>query len=108
MTRRTIVLAAVLIAATCMLVVVGCAGTRAVTTASENPEMIRKEIREIDNDIRNTEEMYKASLTQLQMEESVALRREVNRLWVDLEHLKSQKAALEKRLAELEEEDQGD
>jgi septal ring factor EnvC (AmiA/AmiB activator) len=102
MTRTSGVIIAVLLAAVCMLAVTGCAGTKAVTKASENPEMIRKEIDEIDNDIRNAEEMYKANLTQLQMEESVDLRREVNRLWVELEHLRSQKAALEKRLAELE------
>ncbi|MBN2564982.1 MAG: hypothetical protein JXB46_04660 [Candidatus Eisenbacteria bacterium] len=102
MTRATYCLAGLLIGLTCLSALTGCAGTQAVTTASENPDLIRKEIVELDNDILNTEEMYKASLTELQMEESIDLRREVNRLWVELEHLKSQKAALEKRLAELE------
>ena len=69
--------------------------------ALSNPEFIRREIEEIDNDILNAEEMYKASLTALQMEESMELRRDVNRLWVELEYLRSQKAVLEQRLGEL-------
>jgi hypothetical protein len=95
-----------LLAAVCVMAVAGCAGTQAMGEASENPDLIRKEIREIDNDILNTEEMYKASLTELQMEENMDLRREVNRLWVELEHLRSRKTALEDRLAELEAEEQ--
>ena len=46
--------------------------------------------------------MYKASLTSLQMNEDADLRRSVNRLWIELEHLRSRKAALQERLAQLE------
>jgi hypothetical protein len=46
--------------------------------------------------------MYKAKLTQLQMEESTDLRREVNELSVELEYLRARKAALEEALAEHE------
>jgi uncharacterized protein YhaN len=103
MTRRACAIVALLVvAAASLLFVVGCASTRAVDTGSDNPDLIRNEISEINNDIRNTEEMYKASLTELQMEENMELRREVNRLWVELEHLRSRKTALENRLAELE------
>lgn len=102
MTRTSCAAVVLLLVTACVLTVTGCAGTTAVTGSSENPDLIRKEIREIDNEILNTEEMYKASLTQLQMEESTELRREVNRLWVEMEHLRSRKAALEKRLDELE------
>jgi hypothetical protein len=105
MTRTTGWFGGLLLAAVCVVALGGCAGTQAVTTSSENPDMIRNEIKDIDNDILNTEEMYKASLTELQMEESVDLRREVNRLWVELEHLRSQRTALENRLAELEAEE---
>ena len=104
MTRRVGSVAVFLLAAVCIVAAVGCAATMGSETSS-NPELIRKEIEEIDNDILNAEEMYKASLTQLQMEESTALRREVNRLWVEQEHLRSRKAALEQRLAELEAEE---
>lgn len=97
---------AILLLVACVVATSGCAGTK--TSKSDdlegysNPELIRKEIAEIDNDIANVEEMYKASLTELQMEENMDLRREVNRLWIELEHLRSRKAALEERLAELE------
>jgi len=104
MTRRVGSVAVFLLAAVCIVAAVGCAATVGSETSS-SPEFIQKEIGEIDNDILNAEEMYKASLTQLQMEESTDLRREVNRLWVEMEHLRSQKAALEQRLAELEAKD---
>jgi len=90
-----------LLAALCIVAAVGCAGTTVSSEALNNPEFIQREIQEIDNDILNAEEMYKANLTALQMDESTELRRDVNRLWVELEHLRSQKAALEQRLAEL-------
>lgn len=67
-----------------------------------SPDLLRKEIVEIENDILNAEEMYKAKLTELQMEEDAGLRTEVNRLWIELEHLRSRKTALEERLAEIE------
>lgn len=102
MSRTSGAVVVLLLAAVCALTFAGCAGTQAVTESSENPDLILNEIREIDNEILNTEEMYKASLTELQMEENTNLRREVNSLWVELEHLRSRKTALEKRLAELE------
>ena len=94
-------MAVFLLAAVCIVAAVGCAGTTVSSDALSNPEFIRREIEEIDNDILNAEEMYKASLTALQMEENLELRREVNRLWVEIEYLRSQKAALEQRLDEL-------
>ena len=97
--RRAIV---VLLAAALLAVVAGCAGTRVKDGVSSDPELIKKEIAEIESDIINQEELYKANLSQMQMEESGALRREVNEIWMDLEHLRSRKAALEERLAELE------
>ena len=102
MTRRTAAVAAFLLAAVCIIAVSGCAGSNG-TEVLNSPELIRKEIVEIESDIVNVEEMYKAKLTELQMEESADSRREVNRMWIDLEHLRSRKAALEERLAELEE-----
>ena len=101
MTRRVGSVAVFLLAAVCIVAAGGCAGTTVSSDALSNPEFVRREIEEIDNDILNAEEMYKASLTALQMDESTELRRDVNRLWVELEHLRSQKAALEQRLGEL-------
>jgi predicted nuclease with TOPRIM domain len=101
MTRRAVTVAVFLLAAVCIIAVSGCAGT----TGSEvpnDPDLIRRDISDLDQDILNAEEMYKAGLTELQMEETSDLRREVNRLWIELEHLRSQKAALEQRLGELE------
>ena len=101
MTRRVATVAAFLLAAVCIIAASGCAGSKG-TEVPNSPELIRKEIAEIENDILNLEEMYKAKLTDLQMEENADSRREVNRMWIDLEHLRSRKAALEERLAELE------
>ena len=101
MTGRVVSVAVFLLAALCIVAVAGCAGTKG-SEAPGSPELIRNEIADIDNDILNAEEMYKASLTTLQMEEDADLRREVNRLWIELEHLRSRKAALEERLGELE------
>jgi outer membrane murein-binding lipoprotein Lpp len=94
-----------LLVAACIVAGSGCAGTRSTHELSSDPVMIKKDIAELEMDIRNTEEMYKASLTELQMEEDATLRREVNDLWIELEYLRSQKAALEERLAELEAKD---
>jgi len=101
MTRRVGSVAVFLLAAVCIVTVVGCAGTKS-SALPDSPEVIVRQIADIDNDILNTEEMYKASLTDLQMNEDADLRRSVNRLWIELEHLRSRKAALEERLAQLE------
>ena len=101
MTRRAATVAAFLLAAVCIVAASGCAGSKGAEVPN-SPELIRKEIAEIESDIMNVEEMYKAKLTELQMEENADSRREVNRMWIDLEHLRSRKAALEERLAELE------
>lgn len=103
MSERTSRSIAVLLVTVCIAVVAGCAGTTpGGGDFSNDPELLRKEIVEIDNDILNMEEMYKASLTQMQMEEDAELRREVNEMWMDLEELRARKAALEERLAEIE------
>ena len=85
-----------------LLIGAGCAATSGGSSVPDDPDLIRKEIVDINYEIRNLEEMYKASLTEMQMEEDGDLRREVNEMWMDLEHLRSRKAALEERLAELE------
>jgi hypothetical protein len=101
MTRRAVTVAVFLLAAVCIIAVSGCAGTTG-SGVPNDPDLIRRDISDLDQDILNAEEMYKAGLTELQMEETSDLRREVNRLWIELEHLRSQKAALEQRLGELE------
>jgi hypothetical protein len=90
-----------LLAAVCIVATVGCAGTTVSSDGSGSPGLIQREIEDIDSDILNTEEIYKASLTALQMDDDIELRREVNRLWIELEHLRSRKTALQQRLAEL-------
>ena len=103
MTRRVVSVAVFLLAAVCIVALVGCAGTTGSGAAlPDNPDILERQISDIDNDIQNTEEMYKANLTALQMDENTDLRREVNRLWVELEYLRSQKTALQVRLAEIE------
>ena len=94
-------MAVFLLATVCIIAVVGCAGTKS-SSLPDNPQVIQRQISDIDNDILNAEEMYKANLTALQMDENTDLRREVNRLWIELEHLRSRKAALEERLGQLE------
>lgn len=101
MIRRVVTVAVFLLAAVCIMMMSGCAGTRS-SDVPNDPDLIRRDISDLAQDIRNTEEMYKAGLTELQMEETADLRREVNRLWIELEHLRSQKMALEQRLEEIE------
>ena len=101
MTRRVATVAVFLLAAACIIATSGCAGT-ADTEVRNDPNLIRRDISDLTQDIANSEEMYKARLTALQMDEDTDLRREVNRLWIELEHLRSQRAALQERLAELE------
>ncbi len=101
MTRQVGSVAVFLLAAVCIVATVGCAGTTVSSDGPGSPELIQREIEDIDSDILNTEEIYKASLTALQMDDDIELRREVNRLWIELEHLRSRKTALEQRLAEL-------
>ena len=103
MLRRIGTVVAFLLVGVSVAVIGGCAGSGGSSEEiASDPVMLRREIVEIDNEILNMEEMYKASLTELQMEEDTDLRREVNRMWIELEHLRSQKTALEQRLAELE------
>jgi hypothetical protein len=94
-----------LLVATCTVALVGCAGTTTGSALPDNPDVLQRQISDIDNDILNAEEMYKANLTALQMDENSELRREVNRLWIELEHLRSRKAALQERLLQLEAEE---
>ena len=106
MTRLAGSVAVFLLAAVCTVALVGCAGTTSSGAAlPDNPEVLQRQISDIDNDILNAEEMYKANLTALQMDENTELRREVNRLWIELEHLRSRKAALQERLLQLETEE---
>jgi len=103
MTRRVVSVAVFLLAAVCIVGLVGCAGTTGSGAAlPDNTDVLERQISDIDNDILNAEEMYKANLTALQMDETTDLRREVNRLWIEMEHLRSRKAALEERLLQLE------
>ena len=105
MTRRVGSVAVFLLAAICFFAVVGCAGTKS-SALPDSPDVIQRQIADLDTDILNAEEMYKANLTELQMNEDADLRRNVNRLWIELEHLRSRKAALQERLAQLEAEGQ--
>ncbi len=105
MTRRVVSVAVFLLAAVCIVALVGCAGTTGSGAGlPDNPDVLERQIADLDNDILNAEEMYKANLTALQMDETTDRRREVNRLWIELEHLRSRKAALEERLLQLERE----
>lgn len=104
MTRRVGSVAVFLLAAVCTVALVGCAGTTS-SVLPDNPDVLQRQISDIDNDILNAEEMYKANLTALQMNEDSELRREVNRLWIELEHLRSRRAALHERLLQLEAEE---
>jgi len=106
MTRLVGSVAVFLLAAVCTVALVGCAGTTGSGSAlPDNPQVLQRQISDIDNDILNAEEMYKANLTALQMDENADTRREVNRLWIELEHLRSRRAALNERLLQLEAEE---
>ncbi len=104
MTRLTFGGAILVLSVALTVAVSGCAGTGG-ENVPDNPKLIADEIMDIEHEILNVEEMYKSSLTQLQMEENTDLRRAVNRLWTELEHLRSRKTALEIRLRELEAQD---
>lgn len=104
MTRVVWSVAVFLLAAVCTVALVGCAGTTS-SALPDNPQVLQRQISDLDNDILNAEEMYKANLTALQMDENADTRRQVNRLWIELEHLRSRKAALNERLLQLEAEE---
>ncbi len=104
MTRRVGSVAVFLLVAVCVVALVGCAGTTS-SALPDNTDVLERQISDIDNDIQNTEEMYKANLTALQMDENAETRREVNRLWIEMEHLRSRRAALQERLLQLEAEE---
>ncbi len=83
-----------------LVLAAGCAGTMSEETTND-PELIYKELTEIDVDMRNTEELIKGSKAQLQIDDSLELRSEIRTLEMNLIHLDSRKRALEERLAEL-------
>lgn len=81
--------------------VAGCAGTRSDEIPND-PRLIRNEIAEIEGDILNAEEMLKGSRAQIQVDDSQEIRSQIASLESEIAQLKSQKAALEERLRELE------
>ena len=101
MTGRTRAVPMVLLAVFALSLIAGCAGTTGSREMSDDPNLIEKELLEIDNDMQNTEEMIKGSKAQLQYEDSQVLRDNLRQLEMRLIHLESQKRALEQRLAEL-------
>jgi hypothetical protein len=80
----------------------GCAGTGRGLAIPDDPNLIRNEIREIDNEIAQTEEMLKGARAELQIDDSTAIREQIREYEIDLIHLDSRKRALEERLAELD------
>jgi septal ring factor EnvC (AmiA/AmiB activator) len=85
-----------------VVVIAGCAGTQGGGDLPNDPQLIKKEISQIDQDIANTEEMLKGSRAELQIEDSQTLRDEIRSLDAKLAQLHSQKKALEQRLREIE------
>jgi type IV pilus biogenesis protein CpaD/CtpE len=90
------------VAAACVLLMQGCAGTGQGSNIPDDPRMIRNELAEIENEIVNTEEMLKASRAELQIDDSMIIREEIREHEMNLIHLESRKKALEERLRELE------
>jgi hypothetical protein len=78
----------------------GCAGTMGAET-SNDPDLIRKEIVDIEMEIGNTEELLKGNKAQLQIESDQNLLNDIRTLEMNLMYLESRKRALEERLAEL-------
>jgi septal ring factor EnvC (AmiA/AmiB activator) len=83
------------------LLLAGCAGTRR-EGLPDDPGLIRSELRDINTEIGNTEELIKGSKAQLQVQDNQELRNEIRSLETNLIHLQSRKRALEERLAEIE------
>jgi septal ring factor EnvC (AmiA/AmiB activator) len=94
---------AALLLAFAWLLFAGCAGTRSTNEdIPDDPVLIQKELVEIRQDMRNTEEMIKGTKAQLQIDDNQAIRDEIRSLEMHLIHLESQKRALEERLAEID------
>lgn len=85
-----------------VVVLAGCAGTQGGGDVTGDPTLIKKEIRQIDDDILNAEEMLKGSKAELQVQDSNTLRDEIRSLEARISQLRSQKKALETRLLEIE------
>lgn len=86
----------------CALFIQGCAGTGQGLALPDDPDLIRNEIAEIENEITNTHEMLKASKAELQIDDSTIIRDQIREHEMNLIHLESRKRALEQRLADLE------
>lgn len=91
-----------LLAVVALAVLAGCAGTQGGGDIPSDPDLIRKEIAEIDMDIQNAEEVLKGSRAELQVEDNQSLRNEIHSLEAEIAQLHSKKKALEERLRELE------
>jgi hypothetical protein len=91
----------VVLVCVCALLIQGCAGTGQGLAIPDDPQLIRNEIAEIDNEITNTEEMLKAARAELQIDDSTIIREQIRGHETNLIHLESRKRALEERLAEL-------
>lgn len=102
MRRDMVAVPLFVLAAACIMLIQGCAGSGQGMTVPNDPRMIRKEIVEIENEITNTREMLKASQAELQIDDSTLIRDEIRGHEMNLIHLESRKRALEERLRELE------
>ena len=89
-----------------LALVAGCAGVQGTgRNVPNDPHLIRNELRDLEQDIANAEELIKGYKAELNQKESAELRGEIRELEMQLYEFRAQKAALEERLREIEAEE---
>ncbi len=101
MRRRTCAVLVMLVVASSLLLFAGCASQESGGNIPDNPELMQRQIRDLDTDIANVEEMLKGALAERQIEDGAELRSRIQGLEMERYQLLSQRAALVERYREL-------
>ncbi len=101
MRQRTCAGLVMLVVASSLLLFAGCASQEGGGNIPDDPDVMQRQIRDLDTDIANVEEMLKGALAERQVEDSAELRDYVQGLEMERYQLLSQRAALVERYREL-------
>jgi outer membrane murein-binding lipoprotein Lpp len=105
MRQRTCAVLVMLLVVSGLLLLVGCASQEGGGNIPDDPELVQRQIRDLDSDIANIEEMLKGALAERQIEDSMELRDQIQALEMEMYQLKSRRAALIERYRDLTEQE---
>ena len=100
MRQRTCAVLVMLVVGSGVLFFAGCASQEG-GNLPDDPEVMQRQIRDLDTDIANTQEMLKGALAERQVEDSMELREYIQGLEMELYQFESQRAALVERYRDL-------